>query len=434
MKQLLGFRLRHFAYCVLALPLLLVSCSRPDQRTTIEFWTLQLTPTFDEYFTSLIEEYEREHPDIRIAWVDIPYDAAIQKLLAAAAANQAPDVVNLSTDFLSRFAAMGALEDIATVLPPDSLSRFFPNALASCTHGGALVALPWYLDTYALIYNTRLLREAGFTERDIPTTFSDLVRFVRQYKNRTRKFALFWNIGRDSYLPIMLESEGVAMTDSALHRATFNSPRGVELVSQWVDLYRNGYLQRESIINRGTSIIEQYQAGQVAMVLTGPVFLERVKANAPNIYAQTAIAPVPVGATGKQELAIMALSILSSSTHKKEAAAFAMFVLSARNQLRFSKITPTYPSVVEALADSFFAVDEGSVESRARIIGAKALPRAYTLGMYTRHPYAVRLREIFGEAIQKACLGTMTTRQALDAAATAWDEILSRQETAFRRE
>ena len=41
-------------------------------------------------------------PSFEIVWVDIPYDAAIQKLLASAVAGNAPDIVNLSSDFLSK--------------------------------------------------------------------------------------------------------------------------------------------------------------------------------------------------------------------------------------------------------------------------------------------------------------------------------------------
>ncbi len=406
-------------------PVLMQGCAQKNTGTVIEFWTLQLSPTYDTYFQSLIKKFEEARPGVKVRWVDIPYDAAIQKLLAAVAAGQAPDVVNLSTDFLSRFVRLGAFADMQRLLPADSLAIFYPNALSSCTVEGNLVALPWYLNTYVLFYNKELLKTAGMTEQDVPQTFPALTRFIKTYKDRTGKFALFWNIGKDSYLPLMLESEGVAMTDESMTRATFDTERGIALIDEWVQLYRKGYLPRESIISRGTSIIEPYQSGQVAMVLTGPVFLERVQKNAPAVYATTGIAPSPVGASGKQELATMALSVLASSKFPQIAADFVMFVLSAENQTAFSKITTTYPSVKRALDDPFFSDDDGMLETKARIVGASGLPHAGQLSAYKSHPEYVRLNEVFGEAVQNACLGKISTQEALHAAAIAWNDILA---------
>jgi putative chitobiose transport system substrate-binding protein len=421
---------RRFAAGAVLLLLLLAAlltpgCPGVEEGVTIEFWTLQLSPAFDGYFHPLIAEYESAHPGVRVRWVDIPYDGAVQKLLAAVAAGEPPDVVNMSADFLSRFAELGAFADLAVLLPPESVAVFLPNAVDVCRYRGTLPALPWYLNTYVLIFNRDLLRAAGVPDSAVPATYTELAAFVRTYRTRTGKFAFFWNLGKDSQLPIMLEAEGVPVADSLLTRATFNTPAGVERVGAWVDLYRGGFMQRESIIRSGTSVIEAYQSGSVAMVLTGPVFLERVRVNAPGIYAATGVAPAPVGATGRHELATMTLSVSAGSRHTREAADFLLFVLSAKNQLAFSRRETTYPSVTAALRDSFFTADDGTLAARARAVGARTLPVATTLARYTRHPEFVRLRDIFGEAVQEACLGKRSTQEALDAAAVRWNRIFA---------
>ena len=399
-------------------------CAKKETRTIVEFWTLQLSPTFDEYIHAAIREYERQHPTVTITWVDVPYDAAIQKLLASAAAGNAPDVVNLSADFLSKFYAMGALADLTRDVA-QSRSAYLPRALELCTFDGKIAAVPWYLNTYILIYNKQLLAEAGMTRSDLPATFVQLVEFIKTYKDRTGKFAAFWNIGKDSYLPMMLESEGVMMADSALTHAEFNSERGIALIDRWVQLYRGGYLQSESIMKPGSMIVEAYQSGQTAMMFTGPVFLKRIAVNAPAIYAQTDVAPVVVGVTGRHELAAMALAVMSTSTHRTEAADFALFMTNAKNQLEFAKLTTTYPSVAEAYSDPFFSRDDGSLESRGRVLGAQELPTAGRLRAYLQHPEFDRLRDSFDEAIQKACLGTLSTKDALDRAALEWNDVLA---------
>jgi putative chitobiose transport system substrate-binding protein len=403
---------------------LLFSCTASDKRTTIEFWTLQLSPTFNDYFTSLIAEYERDHPNCTIRWVDIPYDAAIQKLLSSAVAGNAPDVVNLSADFLAKFNGMGALADLSEEVKKNNY-QFLPNALALCTFDNNIVALPWYLNSYVVIYNKDLLSSAGFSKKDVPRTFDELVGFIKTYKDRTGKFAFFWNIGKDSYLPMMLGSEGIDMTNEQMTEAVFNSPRSIQVIDEWVELYKKGYLQSESIIKPGSTIVESYQSGQVAMIFTGPVFLKRIKVNAPGIFEKTDVAPPIVGITGKHELAAMSISILSTSLHKKEAVDFALSVTNPKNQLAFSKLTATFPSVVEALQDSFFIMQDGSLLTKGRKLGAEHLPNAGRLRKYLLHKNFDKLRDSFDEAIQKACLKNVSTKEALDKAASEWNEILN---------
>ena len=403
----------------------LIGCGQHDDSATIEFWTLQLSPTFNDYFSTLIAEYEHQHPGTRIRWVDVPYDAAIQKLLSSAVAGNAPDVVNLSADFLSKFNGMNALADLTGDIAQCGYT-FLPNALALCTFDGKIVAAPWYLNTYVLLYNKQLLAKAGFTERDLTTTYTQLPDFIKRYKDRTGKFALFWNIGKDSYLPMMLGSEGVAMTDSQMTKATFNTERGIALVDQWVELYRTGYLQSESIIKPGSTIVESYQSGQVMMIMTGPVFLNRIRTNAPSIYEHTGIAPAIVGSTGTHELAAMSVSVLMTSRYKREASDFTLFLTNPRNQLAFSRLTTTYPSVVEALRDTFFTSCTGTLETTARALGAAQLPRATRLRSHLLHQDFDVLRDSFDEAIQKACLGKLSTREALDRAASEWNAILQK--------
>ncbi|HAP34406.1 MAG TPA: hypothetical protein DCQ28_00105 [Bacteroidetes bacterium] len=404
----------------------LFSCSKQDTRTTIEFWTLQLSPTFNDYFNSLISEYELDHPNIKIRWVDVPYDAAIQKLLSSAVAGNAPDVVNLSADFLAKFNGMGALADLSEEVKKNNY-QFLPNALALCTFDNNIVALPWYLNSYVVIYNKDLLNSAGFSEKDVPRTFDELIAFIKSYKDRTGKFAFFWNIGKDSYLPMMLGSEGIDMTNEQMTEAVFNSPQSVRVIDQWVELYKKGYLQSESIIKPGSTIVESYQSGQVAMIFTGPVFLKRIKTNAPGIYDKTEVAPPIVGKTGRHELAAMSISVLSTSAHKKAAADFALFVTNPKNQLAFCKLTTTYPSVVEALQDTFFKMQDGKLMTNGRNLGAKELPNAGRLRKYLLHQNFDKLRDSFDEAIQRACLKNISTTEALDKAASEWNEILNDQ-------
>ncbi|MEM6597907.1 MAG: sugar ABC transporter substrate-binding protein, partial [Cyanobacteria bacterium P01_C01_bin.69] len=49
------------------------TATNADGKTEVEFWTMQLSPKFDDYFAELITEFETENPDLAVNWVDVPW-------------------------------------------------------------------------------------------------------------------------------------------------------------------------------------------------------------------------------------------------------------------------------------------------------------------------------------------------------------------------
>ncbi len=111
----------------------LSGCSTPSQETPsasgstsqqagnssevvkISFWTMQLSPTFDDYLTGVIASFESENPTIKVDWVDVPWGDMENKILSAAASKTMPDVANLNPHFAQKLAQLGALADMDTV-------------------------------------------------------------------------------------------------------------------------------------------------------------------------------------------------------------------------------------------------------------------------------------------------------------------------------
>ena len=59
--------------CSLILILSACNVNKQDANVkVIEFWTLQLE-SFRPYITSMISEYEKQNPNVKIKWVDIPF-------------------------------------------------------------------------------------------------------------------------------------------------------------------------------------------------------------------------------------------------------------------------------------------------------------------------------------------------------------------------
>ena len=82
------------------------------ESTEIEFWTMQLKPTFTDYIEGVIADFEEENPNVTVKWVDVPWGDMEKKILSAVSSETAPDVANLNPQFASQLAELDALVDM----------------------------------------------------------------------------------------------------------------------------------------------------------------------------------------------------------------------------------------------------------------------------------------------------------------------------------
>ena len=263
-----------FVLSLAALSLPVASCDKQPRTSDIkiELWTLALRPTFTHYVESVLVEFEAAHPGVEVSWVDVPYDALSRKLIAAAAAGRAPDVVNFSDLQFARFASLGATRDLTGLLAlvPDKV--YLQGALAPARIDGRLGALPWYLTTPVCLINTHSLNDAGWTPAMLATDWSTLCQQARRYHDQTGGFLFSQPLAVESELPGMLLAEGLPpfVEDHGRLRADLTRDEVVGFIRQWVDLYRDGVLPREAATAGHAHLIELYQNGRIAVAVTGP--------------------------------------------------------------------------------------------------------------------------------------------------------------------
>ena len=73
------------------------------------FWTLQLSG-YSDYFNKIIADFEKDNPEIKIKWIDVPYSEGEKRTLASIMGNNPPDLINLNPDFSVMLAQIGALK------------------------------------------------------------------------------------------------------------------------------------------------------------------------------------------------------------------------------------------------------------------------------------------------------------------------------------
>jgi multiple sugar transport system substrate-binding protein len=111
--------------------------------------------------------------NLKIQSIPADYNIKIQTMIAA---NQAPDLMWLSQEYIPMYANLGAIEDITEKATNDSnvnLSNYFDGPLNTAKYKDKLYGLPWISGPVVMYYNEDILKAAGVALPDGNFTWED---------------------------------------------------------------------------------------------------------------------------------------------------------------------------------------------------------------------------------------------------------------------
>jgi putative chitobiose transport system substrate-binding protein len=405
--------------------LIQVSCARKDDvppgKTRLEFWTISLKPTYIDYINGIINEYQDQNPDVIVEWIDMPESVIMQKLMATIAGGVAPDVVNLNSNYSQILAQNYALVNMDEAVPQEKRELYFRNLWESASFEGNSYGIPWYITTRVIMYNREIFKSAGLDPDTPPKTWDDVMEYARIIRRETRQYG---------YMPAIrmfedLAMHGVPIISSDKKQALFNSSEGIDVLSRYVRMKNDDIMPVETLAQGYAGSLNRYQSGNLGMIIAGPTLLLRIKSDAPGVYANTNVAPMPLGKAGVIPAATMNLVVPRASKNHDKAVDFALFVTNNDNQLAFCKLVPLLPSTIEAANDEFFETGKGDpLQDKAIKISISQLPIAVDMSLGLKN--APLLSKTMHEAVESAYYERKTPKKALDDAAERWNEILNR--------
>ncbi|MET0928211.1 MAG: extracellular solute-binding protein [Aeromicrobium sp.] len=99
------------------------------------------------------------------------HDVLVRRMLAK---DDSLDLLSLDSSFTTEFAGAGFLAPVPDVQVAAFSEGIAPPALAAATHGGRLVAVPWFLDPQVLWYRGNTAERAGLDPTK-PISWDDLI-------------------------------------------------------------------------------------------------------------------------------------------------------------------------------------------------------------------------------------------------------------------
>ena len=378
----------------------LTACSiRKDaSQKEITFWTLQMGD-FSDYMYKVIRNYEKEHPNIQIKWVDVPFSEGEKRTLAAVMTDNPPDLINLNPDFSAILAQKGTLEEINE----EQVSNFNPEVINALKYNGKLYSIPWYATSAITIYNKDLFAKSGIIR--LPKTYKELSSIADKIKNNTGAYAYIPTITENDTMVKILNKYGVSGISD------YNSDQSNKIFEMFKNLYKKELIPPESITYTHREALEQYMAGKVVFFQGGANFLKMVEENAPSVYENTDVVEQIKGPVGQNDISVMNFVIPKRAKYKAEALDFCLYLTNAENQLQLAKMTNVISTDSNALKNNFYN-DYSDLTSKARSISA-----AQTLKINPQLRQKRNQKEIntqVNNTVQEILLDKISTEDALN--------------------
>ena len=162
-----------------------------------------------------LDEFEASNPGVKVKLERIAWKSSRDQLLREAAIGQGPDVVHSAFVWVEEFAQSGALMPIEDLEKYSTLENGFDDFVATdlTFHDGKAYGIPWTADTWSMVYNNNVLREAGIYSK--PKTWDEVLAVSRNIKKKTGKigFSFLGGGGGSFFVNYYLWSNGSTIVD-----------------------------------------------------------------------------------------------------------------------------------------------------------------------------------------------------------------------------
>ncbi|MBV2353660.1 extracellular solute-binding protein [Streptomyces sp. J2-1] len=315
--------------------------------TTITWWDTSNATNEAPTYKALVQQFEAAHKDIKVKYVNVPFDQAQNKFDTAAGSKGAPDVLRSEVGWTPAFAKKGYFLPLDGTEALGDQAKFEPNLIKQAQYEGKTYGVPLVTDTLALVYNKALFQKAGIT--DAPKSWDELKADAAKVQAKTG-VAGYWGSTQAYYAQSFLYGEGTDTVDAAAKKITVDSPAAKKAYGTWLSTFSGkGLHKADTTADAYAHIQDAFVNGKVAAIVQGPWEIT-------NFYKGTAfadkknlgIAPVPAGSTGKAGAPTGGhnLSVYAGSDKAHQAAAlkFVNFMTSAKSQETIALKNSTLPT------------------------------------------------------------------------------------------
>jgi multiple sugar transport system substrate-binding protein len=329
-----------------------------DGKVTLTWWSHD-GPAFVKANKKFIEDYEAANPNVKIKLQIFPYDAFIQKLKAAYASKNPPDIAQVFGNWVPQYTKNNLLSPVPDDMKDWVTSGFYEPALGAYTRDGVPYGIPheYNIENGGVLANPDMFKEAGL---EYPKTWDEFVTATQKLtvtEDGKIKVKGFDFINNDSitftFLSLILQQKGEYWADDK--KVDFSSPEAVKAMEELKKFVTDYKVTNFRDFGGKEDTSDLFFKNKAAMVLRGPWSIAAGKEN----YKIEKVEYIPMPSFTENPPYFAAESgwgeiVAKSSEHQEEAWKFIRYMTEKENAKYFNITTFTVPANKEAAEDPEF--------------------------------------------------------------------------------
>ena len=395
-------------------------------RSQVEFWGNVFTTPENDWYEQIVKDFNDAQDEVYVNYQVVPGDAWDQKLKAAQAAGNAPDLY-IQAGRLDTAARTGTLMPLDDLFDGGQLDDLTDISKEVCQYQGQFYAFPLLVEPQMTLYwNKDLFEQAGLDPEKAPTSWDEMYDACEALASvmGNGEFALNTAVDSGTFgwttVAAQMHVAGHLPISDDWASADAEDAKYEELITFYKTLQENSWVPRQPL-GEGNSA-QAFGEGKVAMMSQGSCGMSEIAADYPDLVPVTGMAPW-VQSDGDQTHSVSTIGnmkwVVDAKAKEPEAtAAFISWALGGEPEVlrpffvdtQFTK-APARHEVTEVVNADPAAADADWSTVVFEDIVPFCIPEA-------QYPWDINLA--MGDAIQAGMLGEKSPAEAL---ATAHKEI-----------
>ena len=229
----------------------------------------------------VIQDYNGSQDKYEVTAKYVPFADFKKQLSIGASADDLPDIAILDSPDHASYVEMGIFEDLTGKF---DVSSYYEGTVNSCTVDGKLYGVPFGANCLALYYNEDMLKSAGC---EAPTTWDELKETAKALTTDSVTGLALCSVqneeGTFNFAP-WLWSTGATSYD-------IDNENGIRALTFIQDLVKDGVMSKECINWTQGDVMNQFIAGNVAMMENGPWQIPTMQSEAPDLNWKVTLIP-----------------------------------------------------------------------------------------------------------------------------------------------
>ena len=240
-----------------------------DGTPTIKYAAYSAGPDHLEDMDAMIEEFEKQNPDIKVEVEVIGFDDYFTKLQTQASSKTLPDVFEMNYENFNTYAGNGVLLDLTDLADGDE--DFSPDMLTGNTYeyfqnDGKLYGLTEKVSDVVLYYNKDMFDAAGLEYPQADWTWDDLLA-ASQALTKDGVYGFYAPVTYNELYKVVVQNGGALFDEEG--NPTIDSAENVEALQWMLDKMLKYHIQPTTEEMSGKTPEDMFKNSEIAMEVTG---------------------------------------------------------------------------------------------------------------------------------------------------------------------